>query len=167
MNRRASDAKALQPLHVALTDALQQAGLDNVVSLVRLQRRWADIAGSQLAAVSHPVRLRWGELLISVSDAIWLQQMTFYQARLRDNIRSVVGNVKVSNLRFVLAYAADQPSRPSRPSRPSTPVAGPTQPALLTADEERRVRDGTAGIADAELREAARRAWRQDLLAKR
>ena len=161
MNRRASDAKALQPLHVALTDALQQAGLDNVVTLVRLQRRWADIAGAQLAAVSHPVRLRWGELLISVSDAIWLQQMTFYQARLRDNIRSVVGDVKVSNLRFVLAYAADQPSKPSVSAK------GPTPAALLTADEERRVRDGTAGIADAELREAARRAWRQDLLAKR
>ena len=161
MNRRASDAKALQPLHAALTDALRQAGLDNVVTLVTLQRRWADIAGSQLAAVSHPVRLRWGELLISVSDAIWLQQMTFYQARLRDNIRSVVGDVKVSNLRFVLAYAADQPSRPSISAK------GPTPAALLTADEERRVRDGTAGIADAELREAARRAWRQDLLAKR
>ena len=161
MNRRASDVKALQPLHVALTDALQQAGLDNVVTLVRLQRRWADIAGSQLSAVSHPVRLRWGELLISVSDAIWLQQMTFYQARLRDNIRSVVGDVKVSNLRFVLAYAADQPSRPSIPAREPAPAA------LLTAEEERRVRDGTAGIADAELREAARRAWRQDLLAKR
>ena len=105
MNRRASDTKALQPLHVALTDALRQAGLDNVVTLVTLQRRWAAIAGSQLAAVSHPVRLRWGELLISVSDAIWLQQMTFYQARLRDNIRSVAGDVKVSSLRFVLAYA--------------------------------------------------------------
>ena len=161
MNRRASDAKALQPLHVALTDALRQAGLDNVVTLVALQRRWADIAGSQLAAVSHPVRLRWGELLISVSDAIWLQQMTFYQARLRDNIRRVVGGVKISNLRFVLAYASDHPVRPS------AAVEEPTQPALLTADEERRVREGTARIADAELREAARRAWRQDLLAKR
>ena len=161
MKRRAPDAKALQPLHVALTDALRQAGLDNVVTLAALQRNWTAIAGSQLAAVSHPVRFRWGELLISVSDAIWLQQMTFYQARLRDNIRSVVGDVKISNLRFVLAYASD------RPAGTPTSTAGPTKPALLTADEERRVRDGTACIADAELREAARRAWRQDLLAKR
>lgn len=161
MKRRAPDAKALQPLHVALTDALRQAGLDNVVTLAALQRNWTAIAGSQLAAVSHPVRFRWGELLISVSDAIWLQQMTFYQARLRDNIRSVIGDVKISNLRFVLAYASDHRSGP-----PVSP-AGPAKPTLLTADEERRVRDGTACIADAELREAARRAWRQDLLAKR
>lgn len=162
MKRRAADAKALQPLHVALTDALQQAGLDNVVTLVALQRNWTAIAGSQLAGVSYPVRFRWGELLISVSDAIWLQQMTFFQAQLRRNIRSVVGDVKISNLRFVLAYASDHPSRPP------TSTEGPTRrPARLTADEERRVQDGTACIADAELREAARRAWRQDLLAKR
>ena len=162
MNRRASDSKALQPLHAALTDALQQAGLGNVVALVALQRNWAAIAGSQLAAVSHPVRFRWGELLISVSNAIWLQQMTFYQAQLRRNIRSVVGDVKVSSLRFVLAYASDEPSRPR------TSTEGVTQqPELLTADEEHRVWEGTACIADAELREAARRAWRQDLLAKR
>ena len=162
MNRRASDTKALQPLHVALTDALQQAGLENVVALVALQRNWTAIAGPQLAAVSHPVRFRWGELLISVSDAIWLQQMTFYQAQLRHNIRSVGGDVKVSSLRFVLAYASDQPPRPR------TSTEGLTQQAAhLTADEERQVQEGTAGIADAELREAARRAWRQDLLAKR
>lgn len=162
MKRRAADAKALQPLHIALTDALQQVGLDNVVTLVALQRNWTAVAGSQLADVSHPVRFRWGELLISVSDAIWLQQMTFFQAQLRRNIRSVVGDVKVSNLRFVLAYASDRPSRP--PTSTEWPVR---RPARLTADEERRVRDGTACIADAELREAARRAWRQDLLAKR
>lgn len=162
MKRRAPDAKALQPLHDALTDALRQAGLDNVVTLVALQRNWTAIAGSQLARVSHPVRFRWGELLISVSDAIWLQQMTFFQAQLRRNMRSVVGNVKVSNLRFVLAYAADPPSRPS-----ASAGGAAQQPALLTADEERRVRDGTACIADTELREAAKRAWRQGLLAKR
>jgi predicted nucleic acid-binding Zn ribbon protein len=161
MSRRASDAKALQPLHTALTDALRQAGLGNLVTLVDLQRNWVAIAGSRLAAVSYPVRFRWEELLISVSDAIWLQQMTFYQAQLRQNIRSVVGDVKVSNLRFVLTYAPDQPSR-----SPSS-IGEPTQPALLTADEERRVREGTACIADPELREAAKRAWRQDLLAKR
>ena len=162
MNRRASDAKTLQPFHAALTSALRQAGLDNVVALVTLQRHWPAIAGPQLAAVSKPVRFRWGELLISVSDAIWLQQMTFYQAQLRHKIGSVVGNVKVSSLRFVLAYASD------RPSGPPTSTAGPTrQPALLTADEEHRIREGTACIADAALREAAKRAWRQDLLAKR
>ena len=161
MNRRAFDAKTLQPLPGVLTEALTQAGLSNVVTLVKLQRSWNAIAGSQLAKVSQPVRFRWGELLVSVSDAIWLHQMTFFQARIRERIRTVVSDEKVSKLRFVLAYASDQPLNPSSPGEE------PRQPQILTADEERMVRSGTAGISHAGLREAASRAWRQDLLAKR
>jgi hypothetical protein len=161
MSRRASDRKALQPLPGVLTEALTQAGLSNVVTLVKVKRSWAAIAGSQLSKVSQPVRFRWGELLISVSDAIWLHQMTFYQAKLRDKIHGVVGDAKVSKLRFVLAYSSDQPSSPSNP------VGERRQPQTLTADEERMVRSGTAGISDSGLREAASRAWRRDLLAKR
>ena len=161
MNRRVSEPMTLRPLPVVLTQALTQAGLSNVVTLVKLQRSWAAIAGSQLAKVSQPVRFRWGELLVTVSDAIWLHQMTFFQAKLRDKIRSVAGDAKVSKLRFVLAYSSDQPTSPS------SPVGERRQPQMLTADEERMVRSGTSGISHAGLREAASRAWRQDLLAKR
>ena len=161
MNRRAFDAKTLQPLPAVLTEALTQAGLSNVVTLVKLQRSWNAIAGSQLAKVSQPVRFRWGELLVSVSDAIWLHQMTFFQARIRERIRTVVSDEKVSKLRFVLAYASDQTLNPSSTGEERR------QPQVLTADEERMVRSGTAGISHAGLREAASRAWRQDLLAKR
>ena len=161
MKRRAFDARTMQPLPVALTDALTQAGFGNVVTLVKLQRHWDAIAGLQLAKVSQPVRFRWGELLVSVSDAIWLHQMTFYQARIRERIRSVLSDEKVSKLRFVLAYSSDQPSDPSSPGEERR------QPQMLTEGEERMVRSGTAGISHAGLREAASRAWRQDLLAKR
>ena len=161
MNRRPSDAKALRPLPGVLDEALTQAGFSNVVTLVKLKRSWPAIAGSQLARVSQPVRFRWGELLVSVSDAIWLHQMTFFQAKLRDKICSVMGDAKVTKLRFVLAYDSDQPLSHS------DPVEERGRAAKLTADEERMVRSGTAGISDAGLREAASRAWRRDLLAKR
>ena len=161
MNRRASDAKALLALPGVLSEALEQAGFGNVVTLVKLQHHWAAIAGSQLAKVSQPVRFRWGELLVSVIDSIWLHQMTFYQAKLRDKICSVVGDAKVSKLRFVLAYDSD------RPPIPLNPAGERSRPQTLAADEERMVRSGTAGITHAGLREAASRAWRKDLLAKR
>ena len=160
MSRAAPDKKTLQPLPAVLAEAMTQAGLSNVVTLVKLKRSWPAIAGAQLAQVSQPVRFRWGELLVSVSDAIWLHQMTFFQAKLRDNIQSAVGG-RVSKLRFVLAYASDQPSGVS------SPVGGRAQQQALTVDEERMVRSGTAGISHAGLREAASRAWRKDLIAKR
>lgn len=161
MSRRASDAKTLQALPGVLDEALTQAGLGNVATLVKLKHSWPAIAGAQLAKVSHPVRFRWGELLVSVSDSIWLQQMTFFQATLRDKIRSEVGDGKVTKLRFVLAYA----SEPS--SGPAEPAAKSRRPQTLTADEEGAVRSGTAGILNPRLREAASRAWRKDLISKR
>lgn len=161
MSRRASGAKTLQALPGVLDEALAQAGLGNVATLVKVKRSWTAIAGARLAKVSHPVGFRWGELVVSVSDSIWLQQMTFFQAKLRDKIRSEVGGARVTKLRFVLAYAPDPPSGPA------SAVAESGQPQALTADEERAVRGGTEGILNPGLREAARRAWRKDLLAKR
>ena len=161
MSRRASDRKTLQSLAIVLDDALSQAGLGNLATLVKLKQGWPAIAGPQLARVSRPVRFRWGELLVSVNDAIWLQQMTFFQADLRDKIRTVVGDAKVTKLRFVLAYASDAPSEVS------SPTGERGEPQTLTAAEERMVRSGTAGISNPGLREAAGRAWRKDLLSKR
>ena len=161
MSRRASETRTLQALPGVLDEALTQVGLSNVATLVKLKHSWTAIAGAQLARVSHPVGFRWGELLVSVSDSIWLQQMTFFQAKLRDKIRSEVGDARVTKLRFVLAYAPDPPSGPA------SAVAENEQPQPLTADEERAVRGGTAGILHPGLREAARRAWRKDLLSKR
>ncbi|MDE0204906.1 MAG: DUF721 domain-containing protein [Candidatus Tectomicrobia bacterium] len=161
MSRRASEARTLQALPGVLDEALAHAGLSNVVTLVKLKRSWTAIAGSQLAGVSHPVGFRWGELLVSVSDSIWLQQMTFFQAKLRDKIRRELGDARVTKLRFVLAYAVDPPPGPA------SPRAERQEPQTLTAGEERAVRSGTAGILNPRLREAASRAWRKDLLSKR
>ena len=161
MSRRASDGKTLQPLPDVLHKALWETGLGNLATLVRLKKGWPVIAGPQLARVSRPVRFRWGELLVSVKDAMWLQQMSFFQADLRDNIGTVVGDAKVTRLRFVLAYASDAPTEAS------SPPGERNQPRRLTADEESMVQSGTAGISNPGLREAAGRAWRKDLLSKR
>ena len=161
MSRRAPNSRTLQALPGVLDEALTGVGLGNVATLVKLKRSWTAIAGAQLARVSHPVGFRWGELLVSVSDSIWLQQMTFFQAKLRDRIRSEVADARVTRLRFVLAYASDPPSSPAGAA------AASGQPQTLTADEERAVRGGTAGIVHPGLREAASRAWRKDLLSKR
>ena len=161
MSRRAADRKTLQSLPAVLDQALWQVGLGNLATLVKLKKDWPAIAGPQLARVSRPVRFRWGELLVSVKDAMWLQQMSFFQADLRDNIGTVVGDAKVTRLRFVLAYASDAPSEAS------SPTGKRGEPQALTADEESMVQSGTAGISNPGLREAAGRAWRKDLLSKR
>jgi hypothetical protein len=133
---------------------LQQAGLGRVTLLGRLQRQWQLIGGPQIAAVTQPEGIRGRVLFITVNDTMWLQQLTFYHTQLLQNIRQVLGDVPITKLHFTLAPSpralAPDVETPSEPQRLS-----------LTGEEERQVIESTARIADAELRQAVRQAWRR------
>ncbi|MGE3539400.1 MAG: DUF721 domain-containing protein [Candidatus Tectimicrobiota bacterium] len=161
MSRRASSsAGGLQPLAPALAQTLRQCGLGHLVLLGELLQHWPEIAGPQLAAVTQPESIRARVLFITVRDAIWLQQVTFYQAQLLDNIRRVLHDVPITKLHFTLAMSAPQHAVLSPPEAAHTPMA-------LSAADTQQVWEGTADIADPELREAIRRAWQQGWQAKR
>jgi predicted nucleic acid-binding Zn ribbon protein len=150
----------LQPLAPVLAQSLRQAGLGHVVWLSQIMRHWQDIAGVQLAAVAWPEGLRGQVLFVTVADAIWLQQLTFYHAQLLENIRRVLGDVPIRKLHFTLATSS-QPSAPG-PARSPEPRSCP-----LSAEEERQILENTGTIADADLRELVRHAWRRGWEARR
>jgi hypothetical protein len=141
-----------------LAQTLRQAGLERVVLLAQLTQHWEEIVGPQIAAVACPVRVQGRVLFVTVADAVWLQQLTFYQSRLLRNVRRVLGDVSINRLHFALAPS----TRPATPKLEESPELLP-----LTAAEERRVLEGTADIADVELREAVRRAWRRGWQSRR
>ena len=163
MDRQTSNAGALQALAPVLAQALRQQGLGYLVLLARIVQHWRTIAGPQLAAVTQPESIDKKHarvLFVTVSDAIWLQQVTFYQAQLLENMRRVLGDVPITKLHFTLAMSSPRPPVLSSPEEVLEPVP-------LTAVEEQQVQEGTAGIADPELREAVRRAWQQGWQARR
>src|SRR5215468_12393817 len=101
-----SNADALQTIASVLAQALRQRGLGHLVLLGQIVRHWDTIAGAQLTTVTQPESIRGRVLFVTVSDAIWLQQITFYQAQLLANIRSVLGNVAITRLHFTLAMSS-------------------------------------------------------------
>jgi predicted nucleic acid-binding Zn ribbon protein len=152
--RRAQQGKGtLQPLAPLVAQTLQQAGLGRVALLGSLAQRWQEIVGPHLAAVTHPENIRSRVLFVTVTEAIWLQQLMFYQSQLLQNMRRVLGDVPVNKLHFVLAVTARQ----AAPPQPAPAM----EPLSLTAAEERQVLEETNGIADPELRELVRRTWRK------
>lgn len=154
MARRLSRAKTgLQPMAPILAQTLRQAGLDRVMLLAQITQHWEKIAGAQIVAVARPEHIRSRVLFVTVADAIWLQQITFYQAQLLRNIRRVLGDVPLSKLHFVLR---------SRLPEPNVQEENPRTFLPLTANEERQVLEETADIADTALRVAIQRAWRRD-----
>ncbi len=160
MDRPTFNAVALQALAPVLAQALRQRGLGHVVLLARLAQHWCTIAGPQLAAVTQPESIRARVLFVTVSDAIWLQQVTFYHAQLLENMRRILGDVPITKLHFTLAMSSPRQPVCSAPEEVLEPVP-------LTAAEEQQVQEGTAGITDPELREAVRRAWQRGWQARR
>lgn len=155
---RAQKPDSLQPLTPVLAQTLRQVGLERVMLLVRLTQHWREIAGAQVAAIAQPENVRGRVLFVTVADAIWLQQLTFYQAQLLRNIRRVLGDVPIGKLHFALA-TAPVPTR--------SDVADASASVPLSTVEERQVLEDTAAIADADLREVVQRVWRRGLQLRR
>ncbi len=164
-------SERLEPLAPLLSQTLERRGLGRVVLLSRLQQHWSEIVGPQLAKVAQPEGVRSRVLFITVADAVWLQQLKFYQSQVLQNIRKVMGDVPIHRLHCSLeapartfrpSEAKPSEARPSeaRPSEARPSEAGPP-PLPLTAEEERQVITGTDSIADPELRELVRRTWRK------
>lgn len=160
MSQQTSRSGTLQPLAPVLVQALHQAGLGRVVLFSQILRHWQDIAGTPLAAVAQPERLRGQVLFVTVADAIWHQEIMFYHTQWLENIRRVLGDVPIRKLHFTLAMSSQ--------SLAPGPEAAPEPPLLpLTAEEERQLLEDTGHIADTELREVVRRAWRRGWEARR
>ncbi len=160
MRDRYDQREKLQPLASLLARTLERRGLGRVVLLSRLHQHWPEIVGPQLAKVAQPEGVRSGVLFITVADAIWLQQLKFYQSQLLQNIRKVLGDVPIHRLHCTLAASAERSSAGQRFGGERPPEADPP-PLPLTTEEERQVLTGTDSIADPELRELVRRTWRK------
>jgi hypothetical protein len=154
MKRSAAQGRSLQPLALIVDQVLHQAGLGRVALLGHLQQQWETIVGKRVAAVTHPESVRGRVLFVTVRDAIWLQQLTFYQTQLLQNIRQALGDVPIARLHFTLASPATHTGLDAE----ETPTL---QHQPLTDEEEGQVLERTAPIADPELRDAVRRAWRR------
>jgi predicted nucleic acid-binding Zn ribbon protein len=123
-------------------------------------QHWEEVVGPQIATVAHPEGVRTRVLFVTVTDAIWLQQLTFYHAQILQQLQQVLGDVPIVRVHFTLTTL-------SRPVATGAQAAPEPPPLSLTAAEERQVLEGTAAIADADLREAVRRAWRRGWEARR
>lgn len=153
MSRPRPKTNTLQPLAPILAQTLQQAGLGRVVVLGRIRQHWEAIVGPQLAQVTHPESVRARVLFVTTTEAIWLQQLTFYQSQLLRNLRTVLGDVPITKLHFTLAIAAQASEH--------TDATEDTQALPLTAAEEQCVLEETSHVTDPMLRDSIRQAWRK------
>jgi predicted nucleic acid-binding Zn ribbon protein len=94
VSRRRAPRQAAAAFRVALDQAAPRT------ALAAVQAAWAGIAGEQLAAVAAPVSERTGTLTIECADSVWAQELDLMQAQLLERLRSELGELAPSALRF-------------------------------------------------------------------
>jgi predicted nucleic acid-binding Zn ribbon protein len=94
MSRRRAPRQAAAAIRAARDRAAPRT------SLAAVQAAWAESVGAQLAAVATPVAERSGTLTIECADAVWAEELDLMQAQLLARLRTELGELAPSHLRF-------------------------------------------------------------------
>jgi predicted nucleic acid-binding Zn ribbon protein len=148
-----------------VAQVLQRAGVAGAVREQRLVTEWSRMVGERIAARAWPDGLERGVLYVRVVSSAWMHELAFLREPLIEAARQVTGNPPlVREIRFHLGGRRSSGSddlvgnlaRRRRAARPAPPPPPPISPeAAAHIDRE------TQGIADDELREIIREAWRR------
>ncbi len=95
-------------------------------------RVWEDAVGTAIARRAEPVRLRGRTLVVAVSSAPWMQELTLLKRRLVTALNERLPQPLVDDVFLVLTEgrAAETPSR----RRPRPPAACPPPPMRADLD---------------------------------
>jgi hypothetical protein len=83
---------------VTLSAVAQHYGMEAKLLEYRLQRRWPEIVGRQIAAHTWPEAVRFKKLYLIAESSVWLQQLTFLKFSLIEKINQACGTPAVSDL---------------------------------------------------------------------
>lgn len=111
---------------------------------------WEEAVGAELAKRSSPLELRRGRLVVAVSSAPWMQQLSFLREQLREALNAAVGQEIVREIRFRVK-TVDPPPPPRKPAPPPAWLDQPLPDDALAAID----RDVSV-IADPALRSVVR-----------
>ena len=71
------------------------------LTLGRLRREWADVAGAAVAAHSEPVKLEAGVLTIRTEAGAWATEMSLLAPRLAERADAALGGGQIREVRVV------------------------------------------------------------------
>jgi hypothetical protein len=112
----------------------------------RIQTRWTELVGDEVARRTQPGRLEQGCLAVTVDNSPWLHELTLREGELAARLGEHVPQIR--SLRFVVGVLA----RHAIPARASRPRA-----ERLTPAEMQEIDETVSVIGDEAVASAARR----------
>jgi len=69
---------------------------------VEIWRVWKEVVGQTYAENAQPSKIRKKQLTITVTDSIWLQELTFYKETILEKINQTLGRKAVDGIKIVV-----------------------------------------------------------------
>ena len=135
---------SLDSCSAILSGLAKRLGLESRLLELRLQHQWSDIIGEPIASQTWPAHIRFKKLYLTVTNSVWLQQLTFLKPSLLAKLHETAGKSQIDDI--VLRVG-------------EVPVSTNTLPSVVSADATRseseihlEIDPHTAGIQDPDLR---------------
>ena len=98
----------------ALVKYLQDSGLDERVEEAAILPEWPARVGPAIAAVTTPLRVNNGTLLVAVRTSAWLMELRLMEHRIVRQMNEGRERGRIEKIRFVMSGEEDKPEPPPR-----------------------------------------------------
>jgi hypothetical protein len=139
---------SFQPIGSVLQAVVHQHGLTARLFEHQLPQRWADIAGSAIAAQSRPDHIRFRKLYLFVQNSVWLQQLVFLKPRLIEKINEAAGSNVITDIVLRVGDVGT-----ALPAKTTTPQSAQTERAVASLVETPPVHQALTDLQDSSLRD--------------
>jgi len=112
-----SSGKSPRPERVSdvLRSYLEGTGMEERLAEAGTVPEWPERVGPAIAAVTTPLRVSRGTLIVAVRSSAWLMELQMMERRIRDALNQGKERGRIQRIRFVMADGgARESDRPRR-----------------------------------------------------
>lgn len=149
---------ALTSLSALLRTAAAALGVERAAHEALIAGMWPEIAGPQVAAHARMAELRGSTLLLEVDPGLWVQEVSARRGQFVEAINRRLGARVIAEIRIRSGRGT------AAAPREVVNEKHEGEPRELSAQELAAIDSVVVEIADPQLREAARRAMRSEML---
>ena len=96
----------------ALQNYLRDSGLEERVEEAAVLPEWDTRVGSAIAAVTVPLRVSNGMLLVAVRTSAWLMELKLMEREILRRVNEGRERGRIERIRFVMSGQEDEPEQP-------------------------------------------------------
>jgi predicted nucleic acid-binding Zn ribbon protein len=109
--------KAPSRLGDELQSYLRESGLDERIEEAAILPEWESRVGIAIAAVTQPVRVSRGALIVAVRTSAWLMELKLMEREILRRLNEGRQKGHIERIRFVMTGAEDEPDEEPKPRR--------------------------------------------------